>query len=111
MKKLIALTIVGLSLGMASSLAVSTAHAQADCVVNTPPNVPDGKTAGEAEMVEAQQAIRSYVAETQEYLSCLENASRGRLGGDWTRRYNEASSQMEKLASDFNRQLRAFKSR
>lgn len=104
MRKITALAVLVLSFGFTTS-------ALADCVVNTPPTIPDGKTAQEAEMVQAQLAVRSYVTETQEYLSCLENESRGRPGGDWTKKYNEASTQMEKLASNFNKQLRAFKSR
>lgn len=104
MRKLTALAVLALAFGIPTA-------AQADCVLSAPPVIPDGATAPEADMVAAQQALRTYVTETQEYLACLENENRGRAGRDWTRDYNEASSQMEKLASDFNKQLRAFKSR
>lgn len=104
MRGLIAPAVLAISIGFAAS-------AHANCTLSEAPVVPDGKTASEADMVAAQQAIRSFVAETQEYLACVQNEGRGRSGGDWTRRYNEASSQMEKLATEFNRQLRAFKSR
>lgn len=104
MKRLIAAAVLALSVGFATG-------AQANCTLSEAPQVPDGKTASEAEMVAAQQAIRVFVTETQEYLACLQNEGRGRSGGDWTRRYNEASSQMEKLANEFNKQLRAFRSR
>jgi len=104
MKKLIALAVLGWSLGFSGA-------AFADCTLTDPPAVPDGKTASEADMVAAQQAVKSYVAVTQEYLACLEFESKGRSGGDWTRKYNQAAEQMEKLATQFNRELKAFKSR
>lgn len=85
--------------------------AQAECVLKDPPVLPNGATAQEAEMIAAQQAVKAYVAETQEFLSCLEFEGRGRSGGDWTRRYNDASTRMERLAAEFNKQLRAFKSK
>lgn len=85
--------------------------AKADCTLKDPPAIPDGASAAEAEMVEAQKAVKAYVAETQEFLSCLEFEGKGRSGGDWTKRYNDASARMEKLAADFNKQLRAFKSK
>lgn len=85
--------------------------AAADCTLKDAPPVPDGKSAAEAEMAAAQQAIKSYVAETQEFLQCLEFESKGRMSGDVTRRYNDASERMEKLAADFNKQLKAFKAK
>ncbi|WP_114394727.1 hypothetical protein [Oleisolibacter albus] len=99
------------TLAIALSIIAFAGTAQAECTLKDPPAVPDGKTAAEADMVAAQQAIKSFVAETQEYLQCLEYEGKGRTGGDWTRRYNEASERMEKLASDFNKQLKAFKSK
>lgn len=85
--------------------------AHAECTLKDAPVLPDGATAAEAQMVAAQQAVKAYVAETQEYLSCLEFEGKGRAGGDWTKKYNDASTRMEKLAADFNKQLRAFKSK
>ncbi|ACJ00922.1 hypothetical protein [Rhodospirillum centenum] len=104
MKKTLATTAMLLTLGFAGTAA-------ADCTVGDPPTVPDGTSATEAEMVSAQQAIKAYVAETQEFLQCIEFESKGRPTGDATRRYNEASERMEKLASNFNKQLKVFKSR
>lgn len=104
MKKMTALAVLALGLGFSNS-------ALADCTLKDPPVVPDGKAAAEADMVAAQQAIKAYVTETQEFLACLEGESRGRMSGETTKRYNEASERMEKLASDFNKQLKAFKSK
>jgi len=85
--------------------------ALADCTLSDPPTIPDGSAAAEAEMLAAQESIKNYVAETQEFLSCLEFQSRGRNDRDTMRRYDQATAQMEKLASEFNKQLRAFRSR
>lgn len=104
MKKRTALALAVFTIGAAGA-------AQAECTLKDPPAIPDGTSANQDEMLTAQQAVKAYVAETQEFLSCLEFEGKGRSGGDWTRRYNDASTRMEKLAADFNKQLRAFKSK
>lgn len=104
MKKLAALALTMLAMGIAG-----VAHAE--CTLKDAPVLPDGSSAAEADMVAAQQAVKAYVAETQEYLACLEFEGKGRAGGDWTKKYNDASTRMEKLAAEFNKQLRAFKSK
>ncbi len=90
---------------------VTAGVAHAECTLKDPPVLPDGAAATEPQMIAAQQSVKAYVAETQEYLACLEFEGKGRAGGDWTKKYNEASTRMEKLAADFNKQLRAFKSK
>lgn len=104
MKKMVAAALVLAALGF-----VGSAHAE--CTLKDAPTLPDGATAVEADMVKAQQSVKAYVAETQEYLACLEFEGKGRSGGDWTKKYNDASTRMEKLAAEFNKQLRAFKSK
>ncbi|MBP7340370.1 hypothetical protein [Niveispirillum sp.] len=104
MKKIVAAVFAVAALGFAGA-------AHAECTLKDAPNLPDGATAVEADMVAAQQSVKAYVAETQEYLACLEFEGKGRAGGDWTKRYNDASTRMEKLAAEFNKQLRAFKSK
>ncbi|WP_119677303.1 hypothetical protein [Indioceanicola profundi] len=96
---------------LAAALFIAPATAMAECTLSSAPQIPDGASATDAEMVAAQQAVKSYLTETQEFLGCLEAESRGRTTSDFTKRYNEASERMEKLAADFNKQLRAFKSR
>lgn len=83
--------------------------AMADCAIKDPPTVPDGKAASEAEMATAQAAVKGYLTETQEFLACLENIKVH--DNAWNRKYNDASSAMEKLAADYNKQLKAFKSK
>jgi len=102
MKRFAALAIVAVGVGTAGV-------AKADCALGAPPAVPDGASANEATMTEAAGAVKKFMAETQEYLSCLEFEGKGKPGGSWTKKYNEAVEQMEKLAADFNKQLRTFK--
>ena len=96
---------------IAAALITVPGVAAADCTLGAAPQLPDGATATEAEMVAAQGAVKAYLAETQEFLACLEGSSRGRGTEDVTSRYNAATKTMEKLAADFNAQLRAFKTR
>ncbi|MDG5494572.1 hypothetical protein [Niveispirillum sp. BGYR6] len=98
-----------LAVTIASFMISGVAHAE--CALKDPPAVPDGASATEPDMVAAQKAVKAYVAETQEFLACLEFEGKGKSGGDWTKRYNDASARMEKLAADFNKQLRAYKSK
>lgn len=89
----------------------SAAHA-ADCKIEKDaPVIPNGASASETEMVSTQKAVKDYVSVTQEYLACLEMANKGRTSGSWTKEYNDATSKMEKIAKDFNAQLKAFKSK
>lgn len=104
MKKMVAAMLAVAAFGF-----VGAAHAE--CTLKDAPVLPDGASAAEADMVAAQQSVKAYVAETQEYLACLEFEGKGRAGGDWTKKYNDASTRMEKLAAEFNKQLRAFKSK
>lgn len=84
-------------------------QAMADCTIKDLPTVPDGKTASEAEMATAQAAVKGYLTETQEFLSCMENIKVH--DNSWTRKYNDVTSAMEKLAADYNKQLKVFRSK
>lgn len=71
-------------------------------------NIPDGKSASESEMAQAQQAVKSYVSAGQDYIGCLESegninsASLGKLR-------NSVIDDMERVAAKFNRQLRYYR--
>jgi hypothetical protein len=84
--------------------------ARAECTLGTPPAVPDGSKAAEADMQTTSAAVKKFMAETQDYMSCVE--FEGKNGnGNWQKKYNDAVDQMQKLAADFNKQLKAFKSK
>lgn len=94
-----------------ASLVLLPVPAFADCAIDAAPSVPDGATAAPAEMNKAQDAVKAYIVETQEYLSCLEAEAKGNFTPEITARYNEATSRMSSLAMQLNSQLRSFKSR
>jgi len=78
--------------------------------------VPDGATATSEDMVNGQTRIKQYMAEMEAYLDCLDqeeaDLDREPTQDEVTlhnQRHNSAIDQMEKVASDFNEQVRAFK--
>lgn len=94
-----------------ASLLLLPVPAFAGCAINAAPTVPDGTTAAPTEMNQAQEAVKAYIMETQEYLSCLEAEAKGNFTPEITARYNEATDRMSSLAMQLNTQLRSFKSR
>jgi multidrug resistance efflux pump len=101
MKKVILITV------LASGLMVPAAFAA--CEQGDPPEMPDGATASEAQMADAVRAVKGYIAATEEYQACL--TAEGRRGKMDIDNYNKSTDRMEKLAANFNRQLKAYKSR
>lgn len=99
------------ALSIAIALLLCTSTSKAECVINEPPAIPDGATATEEQMVAAQKVVKDYLALTQDYLACLEFEGKGKPNGPWTALYNQQTEKMERLASDFNKQLKAFKSK
>jgi hypothetical protein len=85
-------------------------------------NVPDGNSATRDEMVAGKKAVQSYLAEMEDYLSCIEDEEAQALNtmgkvDDETKRqrkltfdkkYNAAVEEMNLVAEQFNIQLRAY---
>ena len=78
--------------------------------------VPDGNTATTDDMVDGQTRIKQYMAEMEAHLDCLdrEEADLEREPTEDERklhseRHNKTVDQMEKVAADFNEQVRAYK--
>lgn len=71
-------------------------------------DIPNGKTASEAEMGQAQAAVKEYVSAGEAYIACLENQG---MGGSSTyiNQRNATIDEMEKVAALFNRQLRHYR--
>ena len=66
----------------AAGLVLSASAASAvDCTAPEAPQVIDGKNASEQEMLEAQQAVKGFVAEGRQYIGCLK-AEEQALGDD-----------------------------
>ncbi len=105
--------------------ASTTAGAQSlsilapDCRAPSPmPTIPDGNTASEADLVAAQKKLKAYLADGEEYMSCLGEAERA-LGDTVTPEqravllgaYNSTVDVMKGLGEQFNEAVRAFKAR
>ena len=100
------------------ALAGST-HAFAEC--ETPPevSVPAGGEATQDEMIAAQSGVREYMAQMDEYLTCLDVerqvAVEDAAGEDeesiiqmYNQMHNDGVTLMEELAAEFNEQREAF---
>ena len=78
--------------------------------------IPDGSTATTEQLVDAQSRIKQYMAEMEAYLECLDREEAA-LDREPTaeelqmhnQRHNLAVDEMEKVAADFNEQVRAYK--
>jgi hypothetical protein len=85
-------------------------------------NVPDGNTATRDEMVAGKKAVQSYLAEMEEYLSCIEaeeaqaviamgdvdDEAKRQRKSTFDKKYNAAVEEMNLVAEQFNIQLRAY---
>ena len=96
------------------ALALAARGVHADCVLPPPPSkVPDGTSASEQEMMSAMQTLKQYDGDVNVYLKCLEFEQRqNRMGVDEREsKHNAAVAQLERVASRFNEQVRAFKAK
>jgi len=83
-----------------------------------PGKLPDGKTATEAEMRDAQVAVKTYVTQSEAFNACLDKlvkASLNRISGQeylaLIQQYDLTVTAMQIFAERFNVQLRAYKAR
>ena len=98
-------------------LALAAGPATAGCEYPAPVPVPDGKTASANEMSAAQKDVQAYVASMEQYLDCLAREEAALPPDQQTpesqaltvKRHNAAVEAMERLAAQFNEQVRAFK--
>jgi hypothetical protein len=80
------------------------------------PEIPDGKTATNDQMITAQNAVKDYVAKMNAYLSCLDDEVNA-LGDTVTdaqkkvqvEKHNAAVDAMQGLADKYNAEVRAYK--
>lgn len=84
----------------------------------TPGKLPDGKTATQEEMRQAQIAVKTYVTESEAFNVCLDKlvkASLTRISGQeylaLIQQYDLTVSAMQIFADRFNEQLRAYKAK
>lgn len=112
--------IAGLLTGITIALASLPVAAQ-QCVKPEASEIviPNAQTATRDEMLAAQQAVNVYVEQMNDYLACLDERSTALpegADGDRARaindaRYNAARDELQRLAEQFNTQVRAWKVR
>lgn len=103
-------------LGVAAALLAFNTHAAGEnCSQPDAPDIPDGSKATESEMLDAQQAVKGYVQEGQQYLKCLKQAEAD-IGEDITKeqqkelvgRYNTMVDEMQESSDAFNAAVRDY---
>lgn len=106
-------------------LAPCAALAENECALPGRPDIPDGATAPEADMIKAQKAVKAFVAKTESYLACVElhqaKAQVAALHSNlpftpseqqaWNGRFNDGVNQETEVADRYNEQVRIFKAR
>jgi spore maturation protein CgeB len=68
---------------------------------SAPSAIPDGKSAAMDDMMSAKKAVDSFKKEMEEYLSCEKS----------TTKVESAQAELERVASRFNAEVRAFKAK
>ncbi len=86
------------------------------CIIDDRPDLPDGGTATLDEMITAQEAVRAFMARSEESIDCLDEASKDRdLTDDQRslliRAHNDTVDVMEEIAGTFNAQIGIFRER
>ncbi|MEP5837506.1 MAG: hypothetical protein ABJ322_07295 [Marinobacter sp.] len=105
--------ILGLVFVFSSSLV-----AAAECNRPAAPTLPDGDTAELQAMVDGQKAVKAYVTATEAYLDCL-NSKSAEAGAEADpdaelariEEHNAAVDEMEKIAGEFNDEIREYKAK
>lgn len=87
-----------------------------DCETPELPRVPDGEVAPLEEMVEAQAAVRDFMAQSEAYLDCLSDIIDAEdLSDEQQARavleHNRMVTVMEEIAESFNAEVRSFRER
>ncbi len=98
--------------------SVDLGQQMSKCKYPDPPKMPDGSKATESEMGQAGADVRDYIAGVQSSLQCL-SAIEKSLGDNITKdeektlvgTYNKGVDQMNTVADEYNKQVRAFKAR
>jgi hypothetical protein len=109
-----------------SGLAFAGSVAAEDCTAPASPSLPDGGSATMEQMLEGQKAVKTFQAANLEYMGCLEARftaaeAAAKKGSDEDKAsaqaqyneamdaYNAAVSEEEKVAGQFNTEIREYK--
>ncbi len=112
--------VTGLTLvtAMTLSLYAMAQDAGVDCERPEAPSVPEGATASETDLLEAQQLVKGFNAEGEDYLACVKEAE-ATLGAEpteeqkqeYTTLHDTMVDEMHAVADKFNQAVRAWKAR
>jgi len=86
------------------------------CIVDERPELPDGGSATLDEMIAAQEAVRDFMARSEDSIDCLDEESKNRELTDdqrslLIRAHNDTVDVMEEIAGTFNAQIGIFRER
>jgi hypothetical protein len=108
-------------LGIAIAALSLALAAHAECTFPKAPAImPDGKSASEAEMIEAMTAFKAYNDEVSAFGVCLDEETKSKSVGSaqlmqlktlQVKKRNAAIDELQVKAKQFNEQVRIFKSR
>lgn len=103
---------------LAGALVAPALAQAAGCEYPQAPAVPNGETADEEQMREAQKSVRAYLASAEEYLACLsamendpENPLPERQAQINVARHNAAVDEMHRITDAYNVAVRTYKAR
>ncbi|WP_169713966.1 hypothetical protein [Oceanicoccus sagamiensis] len=82
-------------------LALSTSLGWASCQQSAAPGMPNPDMASEYEMLQAQIAVKNYLATQEQYLNCVQSS----------RKHNQIIDRMHEIADQYNRKARRYKAR
>jgi|GEM_PF-1295633 hypothetical protein len=94
---------VALLLACGSPLAFAAAACEAPTFTAS---IPDGASASAEQMSQTQAAVAAFVKAGEAYIGCVEASE---TTASAQRKRDDMLDQMEKIAANFNRQLRQFK--
>lgn len=116
--------------GAVLAASFATAALADDCTRPTAPSIVDGKTATEQQMGETHQAVKAFMASTDQFIACVDqggvtdkaavNADKSlddkarkiklnTIEQSVTTRHNAAVEEMESVAAQFNQAIRDWK--
>lgn len=109
------MTRIACTLLAAAALAASPL-ASAACSYPAEVDIPDGRTASEAQMKAANAAVKEYNARVEEYLACMDDEEKA-LGDAVTEeqkkvhtaKHNAAVDALNAVVARYNEQVQAFK--
>ncbi len=94
------------SLTLAAGMLLAANAMGAECAAPNAPTIPNGASASLDQMQAAQADMKKFLADADDYMKCLDF----KHSADTDDKHDKMTQQMQKSASAFNDQLKAYKS-